>query len=67
MYLISDAPIIGSIIGIGHYRPLLPSRKGMVIILCVCVCVCSQTSGKTTKIGGSNELLADFKLYKDQK
>ena len=52
-------------------------RKGMVIILCVCVCVCvcvsvcvcvcSQNSGKTTNIGGSNELLADLKLYKDQK
>ena len=44
-------------------------RKGMVIILCVCVCVsvCSQKIGKTTNIDGSNELLADFKLYKDQK
>ena len=50
-------------------------RKGMVIILCVCVCVCvcvclcvcSQNSGKTTNIGGSNELLADLKLCKDQK
>ena len=47
-------------------------RKGMVIIiivcLSVCVCVvCSQTFGKTTNIGGSSELLADFKLYKDQK
>ena len=38
-------------------------RKGMVIILCVC----SQNSGKTTNISGSNELLADLKLYKDQK
>ena len=42
-------------------------RKGMVIILCVCVSVCSQKIGKTTNIDGSNELLADFKLYKDQK
>ena len=50
-------------------------QKGMVIILCVCVCVClcvcvsvcSQKIGKTTNIDGSNELLADFKLYKDQK
>ena len=43
-------------------------RKGMVIILCVClhVCMCSQNFGKTTNIGGSNKLLADFKLYKDQ-
>ena len=42
-------------------------RKGTVIILCVCVCVFSQNFGKSTNIGGSNELLADFKLYKDQK
>ena len=42
-------------------------RKGMVIILCACLCVCSQSSWKTTIIGGSNELLAHFKLCKDQK
>ena len=41
-------------------------QKGMVIILCVCVCLFANL-GKTTNIGGSNELLADFKLYKDQK
>ena len=38
--------------------------KGMLIILCVCLCVCLQISGKTTNNGSSNELLADFKLYK---
>ena len=42
-------------------------RKGMVIILCVCLSVCSQTFWKTMNIGGSNELLADFKFYNDQK
>ena len=42
-------------------------QKGMVIILCVCVSVCLQISGETTNIGGSKELLADFKLYKEQK
>ena len=31
-----------------------------------CLCICSQISGKTMNIGGSNELLADFKLYKHQ-
>ena len=41
--------------------------KGMVIILCVCVSVCLQISGKTLNIGSSNKLLADFKLYKEQK
>ena len=35
----------------------------MVIILFVCL----EISGKTTNIGSSNELLADFKLYKEQK
>ena len=30
----------------------------------VCVCVCLQTFGKITNIGGWNELLAVFKLYK---
>ena len=53
---------------------LLPSPRSVggrygKIILCVCVCVCLsvclQISGKTTNIGSSNELLADFKLYKD--
>ena len=38
-------------------------RKSTVIILCVCL----QNFGKSTNIGGSNELLVDFKLYKDQK
>ena len=42
-------------------HPAKHRRKGMA------VCLCSQISGKTTNIGGSNELLADFKLYKDQK
>ena len=41
-------------------------QKGMVIILCVCVSACSHKFGKTTKIGDSNELLANFKLYKEQ-
>ena len=27
------------------------------VCVCVCMCVCSQISGKTTNIGGSNELL----------
>ena len=36
-------------------------QKGMV-----CVYVCSQKYGKTMKIGSSNKLLADFKLYKEQ-
>ena len=40
-------------------------RKGMVIVLCVCVSVHKKLK-KTTNIDGSNELLADFKLYKDQ-
>ena len=45
--------------------------KGTVIILCVCVsvclCVCSQNFGKSTNIGGSNELLADFKIIQGSK
>ena len=44
--------------------------KGMVIILCVWVCVCVYMFaklGNTTNIGGFNQLLADFKLYKDKK
>ena len=57
------------------FSMLLPSmkcrqkgrQKGMVVILCVCVSVCLQHFGKTTNIGGSIELLTDFKLYKDQK
>ena len=37
----------------------------MIIIFSVCLCVL-QMSGKTINIGGLNELLTDFKLYKDQ-
>ena len=33
----------------------------------VCLCIFSKISEKTMNISGSNELLADFKLYKDQK
>ena len=33
--------------------------------LCVCLPVIKKK--KTTNIGGSNELFADFKLYKEQK
>ena len=36
-------------------------------LVCLSVCVCLQNLVKIMNIGGSNELLADFKLYKVQK
>ena len=50
-----------------QFPPTVLTNK-LAILLPSCVCVCLfATKGKTTNIDGSNELLADFKLYKEQK